>query len=160
MKRLVLIVLLACLALFAAACSTSDEAETGIVVENVRANMTLPSDTGSFWMSISNRSDTDDVLVGAEVTGCGVIELHDMVMENDVMVMRQVAGDGIVIPAGETVALEPGGLHVMCLQKEAPLTVGAEITIALHFQESGTIEMPAMVVEPAMSGGMEGMNEN
>ncbi len=139
-----------------AACGASES--ESITVENVRANMTLPTDTGSFWMLITNNSDTDDALVGASVDGCGVIELHDMAMENEVMVMRPVEGGQIPIPAGQTVELKPGGLHVMCLQKVAPLELGTKVTIDLEFANAGTLTVEGEVVDPAMSSG--GMNNN
>lgn len=132
-------------------------AEGGITVTNVQANMTMPSETGSFWMEITNNSSSDDALLGAEVDGCAVIELHDMVMDDDVMVMRQVEGGKIPIPAGETVLLKKGGLHVMCIGKEAPLEKGTSIDIALQFENAGTIDVTGMVVEPGeMPMGMNG----
>ena len=151
MKRLFLYSCLLSLIVVTTACSAGSEAE-GITVENVRANMTLPTETGSFWMVITNNSDSDDALVGATVEGCGVIELHNMFMEEGVMVMRPVEGGEIPIPVGETVELMPGGLHVMCLQKAAPLELGTTVNIALQFANAGMIEMEAEVVEPAAMG--------
>lgn len=143
-----------------AACSTADPempaAESdmgemvmeGVTAVNVRANMTLPSDTGSLWMELHNDTDEDDALVGAEVPGCAAVELHDMMMENDVMVMREVEGGKIPIPAGEKVELKKGGLHVMCIGKEAPLEAGSTIDVVLHFENADDIELAAEVVEP------------
>jgi copper(I)-binding protein len=119
-----------------------------ITVTNLRANLTLPSDTGSLWMEIFNGTGEDDALLGAEVPGCAVIELHNMMMENDVMVMRQVEGGKIPLPAGETVELQQGGLHVMCIGKEAPLEAGSMIDIVLHFENADDIALTAEVVAP------------
>lgn len=136
--------------------STVDKME-GVMVTNVRANMTLPSDTGSIWMEIHNHTENDDALVGAAFEGCKAIELHDMTMENDVMVMREVEGGKIPVPAGEKVELKRGGLHVMCIGKEAPLEVGSTLDIALQFANAGTINVMAMVVEPGeMNMDMDG----
>ncbi|HRQ37443.1 MAG TPA: copper chaperone PCu(A)C [Chloroflexota bacterium] len=154
MKRYLLFTLLLAGLLALAACSGSETESAPITVENVRANMTLPSDTGSFWMLITNNSDTDDALMSAKVDGCGVIELHDMIMENDVMVMRPVAGGQIPIPAGQTVELKPGGLHVMCMQKAAPLELGTKVQVELEFANAGTITVEGEVVEPAVNHGM------
>jgi len=136
-----------------AACGTGgSEPATGesgtVTVSNVQANMTLPSDTGSLWMEIHNGTDMDDALIGAEFDGCVAIELHDMIMENDVMVMRPVEGGQIPIPAGETVELKKGGLHVMCIGKEAPLEAGSSLDVALKFANAGDIAVTAVVVEP------------
>lgn len=157
---LLIVAIMAALLLVACSSPTPAEepsAEEGITVAHVQANMTLPSETGSFWMEITNNSGEDDALVGAEVDGCGTIELHDMVMDDDVMVMRQVEGGKIPVPAGETVMLKKGGLHVMCIGKEAPLEKGTSIDIALQFENAGTIDVTAKVVEPGeMPMGMDG----
>jgi copper(I)-binding protein/predicted peroxiredoxin len=126
-----------------------------LTISDVRANMTLPTETGSFWMFIANNGSTDDALIGAEVAGCGVIELHDMVINDaGVMIMREVEGGRIPIPAGETVELKRGGLHVMCLQKTAPLAEGTMTEIALQFANAGKVTIPAAVVAPTEMPGM------
>ncbi|MEA3337071.1 MAG: copper chaperone PCu(A)C [Chloroflexota bacterium] len=126
-------------------------AQGKLTITNVRANLTIPADTGSLWMEIHNGTDTDEALVGAEVDGCAVIELHDMVIENDVMIMRPVEGGQIPVPAGEMVELKPGGLHVMCIGKTGEFKLGETIEITLQFANAGAIDVPAEVVAP---GGM------
>lgn len=133
--------------------------EGELTVANVRANLSLPTDTGSVWLVIMNGTDTDDALLGAEIPGCGVVELHDMMMDGDVMVMRPVEGGQIPIPAGEMVELKKGGLHVMCLEKAEPLELGASVDMVLQFANAGEIEVTGEVVAPgdsSMMGGMEG----
>lgn len=127
----------------------------GLLIENVLANLALPSATGSVWLKITNTTTEDEALTGAEIPGCGVIELHDMKMENDVMVMFQVEGGEIAIPAGETVTLQRGGLHIMCINKEAPVEVGTEVEITLQFANAGDVTVTAPVVEPGMSMEMD-----
>ena len=156
MKRLILIFLLL-LVVSLAACTSSGGAESGsgeMVIEHVQANMTMPSDTGSVWVKITNNTGQDDALTGADMAGCGAIELHNMVMDGDVMVMRQVEGGQIPIPNGETVELKQGGLHIMCIGKEAPLELGTSVPITLYFANAGAIDVTGKVVEP---GGMMNM---
>ncbi|MDA0243743.1 MAG: copper chaperone PCu(A)C [Chloroflexi bacterium] len=127
-----------------------------LTIANVQANMTLPTETGSFWMLITNNGTADDALIGAEVEGCGVIELHDMVIDDQgVMKMFMVEGGRIPIPAGETVELKRGGLHVMCLQKAAPLAEGTTTDIVLEFANAGKVTVTADVVNPGEMSGME-----
>jgi copper(I)-binding protein len=125
--------------------------EGELTVVNVRANLSLPSDTGSLWMYILNGTDTDEALLGAEIPGCGVVELHDMKIENDVMIMRPVEGGQIPIPAGEIVELKRGGLHVMCINKAEALEIGSMVDIVLRFANAGDVPVMGEVV-PA--GGM------
>lgn len=155
MKRLVLIVFVL-LILSLAACSNGSTDSGEMVIENVQANMAMPSDTGSVWVKITNNTGQDDALIGAELAGCGAIELHNMTMENDVMIMREVEGGEIPIPNGETVELKQGGLHIMCIGKEAPLELGTSVDIALNFANAGTIDVTGEVVEP---GGMMNMDQ-
>ncbi len=71
-----------------------------------------------------------------------------MIMENDVMVMRQMEGNRIPIPAGETVMLQRGGLHVMCIGKMAEFAVGQSVPVTLTFEKAGTMEVTAEVIDP------------
>lgn len=132
----------------------------GLLIENVRANLSLPSTTGSVWLKITNTTDADEALIGATIPGCGVIELHDMVMKGDVMVMQPVEGGEIPIPAGETVELMRGGLHIMCIEKEAPLEVGTQVDITLEFANAGEVDVTAPVVAPDDMSGMDGMDHS
>lgn len=52
------------------------------------------------------------------------------------MTMRPV--ESIALPAGETVMLMPGGLHIMLLDLAAPLEVGQTFDITLTFANAGT----------------------
>lgn len=119
-----------------------------MIVTNVRANMTLPTDTGSFWLNITNNTDAEDSLIGAKADGCGTVELHEMSMENGVMSMSAVEGGKMAIPVGETLKLEPAGLHLMCINKAAPLAVDTTVTLTLQFAKAGEIQAAAKVVEP------------
>jgi copper(I)-binding protein len=146
------------LLLVACGAGTGDTPTAGaLTVEDVSANLTLPSDTGALYMRIRNGTESDDALLGAEVPGCGVVELHEMTMDGDVMMMRQVEGNRIPIPAGETVMLERGGLHVMCIGKTGTFSVGDSVPVTLRFEQAGTMEVSATVIEPGeMPEGMGG----
>jgi copper(I)-binding protein len=62
--------------------------------------------------------------------------------------MREVEGGQIPIPAGETVILKQGGLHVMCIGKNAPLVAGTALDIVLEFANAGAITVSSTVVQP------------
>ena len=49
------------------------------------------------------------------------------------MTMQEVAA--IALPAGETVSLEPGGLHVMLLDLPEPLEAGEEFELTLTLED-------------------------
>lgn len=90
-----------------------------------------------------------DRLVGARADVAGRVELHTMTMDGDVMRMRQV--DTIDVPAGRTVRLEPGGLHLMFMNLKTPLKTGTRFPLTLRFEKAGEVqvEVPVQPVPPA-----------
>ncbi len=131
---------------------TVTETAGGLTVDTVTANLALPSNTGAVYMHITNGSAADDALIDAALDGCGTIELHEMINENDTMVMRQLEGNRIPVPAGATVMLQRGGLHVMCIDKTGEFTIGQSVPVTLTFEKAGTIEVMAEVLDPAKLG--------
>lgn len=95
---------------------------------------------GGGFVTITNHGDTDDRLVSAESSNAGRVELHEMAMSNDVMKMRKL-NDGIVIPAGKTVELTPGGLHFMFFNVKKPFAEGDMVPVALTFEKAGKAEI-------------------
>lgn len=61
------------------------------------------------------------------------------------MQMRPV--ERIEVPAGATVELKPGGLHIMLLDVKRTLTPGETIEVTLEFEKAGTQSVTAEVRE-------------
>lgn len=102
----------------------------------------MVAQNGAFYMKLVNNSSQDDQLLSAATEACGVTELHEMYMkENDVMGMRPVEGGIIPVPAGKTVELKAGGLHVMCIGKLADFNAGDTYPVTLTFEKAGTMEI-------------------
>lgn len=99
---------------------------------------------------VKNTGSADDRLVAVESPAAGRVELHEMAMENDVMKMRKLA-DGIVIPAGETVELKSGGLHLMFMEVQKPFAEGDTVPVTLTFEKAGKVDY----VLPVGSAGGE-----
>lgn len=102
---------------------------------------------GGGFVVIKNTGSTDDVLVAAESAVADHVELHEMAMENDVMKMRPVK-DGIPVPAGETVELKPGGLHMMFMGVKEPFVEGGTVKVKLTFEKAGSVDL-VLPVGPA-----------
>lgn len=101
--------------------------------------------TGGGFMTITNTGTAADTLIGVQADFPRV-GLHTTEMDGDVARMLQV--DGIAIPAGETVMLEPGGFHVMFMGLGGdPFEVGEEIPATLIFENAGTLEVVFNVEE-------------
>ena len=135
------------LAILLAACRAGAGAGE-LEIRSATANLSLPSETGAIYLTINNHTDQEERLIRASVSGCGVIELHAMSMDGDLMRMRPVEGGAIVIPAGGTLELKPGGVHLMCIGKTGEFAVGATVPVTLEFARAGTLEVVAEIVPP------------
>lgn len=101
---------------------------------------------GAGYLEIVNSTASADQLLSVSAPVAGKTEIHEMKEENGVMKMRALS-DGLDIPAGSTVALAPGGLHLMFLDLPAPLTEGQTFDLTLTFKTAGTIIVPVTVGE-------------
>ncbi|MEI4473028.1 copper chaperone PCu(A)C [Frigidibacter sp. MR17.24] len=106
--------------------------------------------TAAGYMAIANEGDTPDTLVGIETAIARRAEVHGTQMDGTVAKMQAVPR--LEIPAGETVLLEPGGLHVMLMGLTGPLAEGDMIPATLVFDRAGRVEIEFMV-DPADGGG-------
>lgn len=108
----------------------------------VRATVAQQRATGAF-MQIT--ASTDTRLVAAQSPVAGVVEIHEMVMERDVMKMRAVAE--VALPAGQAVALKPGGYHVMLMDLKTQVKPGVSVPLTLVFEQPNgvreTLELQA-----------------
>lgn len=92
------------------------------------------------YMVIRNTGDQADRLIGGSAPFAGMVEIHEMAMDGDVMKMRELDG-GLEIPAGGEVMLKPGGYHVMFMQLNERLVEGAEYDGTLVFEKAGTVDV-------------------
>ena len=67
-----------------------------------------------------------------------------MKMEGNVMRMREIEG-GLAIPPGATVALAPGGIHLMMMGLKEPLKQGERVPVTLVFEKAGSIDVELAV---------------
>lgn len=110
---------------------------------------------GAVYMKLVNDGGTDDVLTGAQSDVAEVAELHETKMDGGMMKMSPVPN--IKIPAGGSVSLEPGGLHVMLINLKQPLEPGQKIKLTLTFEKAGSIPVEAEV--RAIGADMQGMGQ-
>ena len=116
-----------------------------------RATVQGQKATGAF-MTLTSKTDTK--LVGVSTSVAGVAEVHEMKMDNNVMQMRALP-DGLPLPAGKAVALQPGGFHLMLMDLKLPLQKDTTIPLTLRFKDpkglesSLDIKVPVSQVAPA-----------
>ena len=116
----------------------------------VRGTVASQKATGAFMRLTSEKNAR---LVAASSPVAGVVEIHEMAMEKDVMKMRQIPG--LDLAAGRTTELKPGGYHVMLMDLKQPMKGGETVPITLVFEDDAkkrfTQDIKASVT--ALGGG-------
>ena len=135
---------------------SAGEATAGaIVVSDFWTRATLPNQkVGGGYMVITNNGEEEDRLVSISSPASGEVEVHEMSMENDIMRMRPLEG-GIVIPAGETVELAPGGYHLMFQELEEGFVEGETVAVTLTFEKAGDVTLELPVLAPGSTGAKD-----
>lgn len=114
-----------------AALALAGTANAQVEAKNVWARATVPGQLGTgAFMTLTAKEPMR--LVGAASPVAGVVEIHEMAMEGNVMRMRAV--DGIDLAAGKPVELKPGGYHVMLMDLQRTLKPGEKIAVELRFE--------------------------
>ncbi|MES9844346.1 MAG: copper chaperone PCu(A)C [Candidatus Sedimenticola sp. PURPLELP] len=128
------------------ACATvmADTAADSVAVSDAYARAVPPGQPNSAsFMTIVNNSGKDHALVSAESPVSKVVELHTHTMDEGMMKMRRV--EKIDLPAGQTVTLKPGGLHVMLIGLHQDLKPGENVDVTLIFEDGSKTQLQAPI---------------
>ena len=149
MKRT--LVLIAVVAAFGA------QAQTTVKDPWIRGTVAQQKATGMFARITSAAGGR---LVAASSPVAGLVEIHEMKMDGNMMRMR--AMPALELPAGKTVMLEPGGYHLMLLELKQPLEPGASVPVTLVVEEAGgkraniVVSAPVRPLDAGAPGGAHG----
>lgn len=111
-------------------------------VENAYVREPIPGRyMSAAFMTIKNAGDRKRTLVGAKADWAGLMEIHTHLNDDGVMRMRQLKR--LEIPAGESVMLEPGGLHLMLFKLAVPLTADSPLAFELCFADGECVPAQA-----------------
>jgi copper(I)-binding protein len=103
--------------------------------------------TAAGYMVLRNGGTVPDRLVSAATPMATAIEMHQMSMTDGIMRMRPLP-DGIELPPGQSVRLEPGGLHLMLIGPTGGLARGTRVPVTLRFERAGQVAVE-LIVEAA-----------
>lgn len=137
----------------AAAPAAGDVVTVGdLEISGAFSRATLPNaPVGGGYLTITNKGTADDRLVSVSTPAAGTAEVHEMKMDGQVMKMNALP-DGLVILAGQTVALSPGGYHLMLMDLTGPLVEGQSFAVTLNFEKAGAVEVQMPIGSPAAKG--------
>jgi periplasmic copper chaperone A len=119
-------------------------AQTTIADAWVRGTVAQQLGTGAFMKITSAQGGK---LVAVQSPVAKTAEVHEMVMQGDVMAMRAI--ESLELPAGKAVELKPGGHHLMLLGLKQQLKPGEAVPLTLTVEgrdgKRETIELKATV---------------
>ncbi len=146
------------LLLLAVGCGGSDNSTEPAVVGPITVGEVWAPATvdaavnGAVYVELT--AEADDSLVGAEVARdiAGAVTLHETVTEHDghgadagMVMMNSI--ERLELPAGETIALEPGGAHLMLVDLARPLRADAPFDVTLRFESAYDVVVEVAVRE-------------
>ena len=123
-----------------------------VQVTGAWARATAPhQDEAAAYMTLT--SPAADRLTSIATPQAGMAMLHTTAHDAGVMRMREA--DGLDLPAGQAVALSPGGTHVMLGGLQGPLKAGQTVVLSLGFAHAPPLEVRVPVL-PIGARGPEG----
>lgn len=137
------------------ACSALQAQTVDIKDAWIRSTAPGQQGTGAF-MNITAKDAAR--LVGVSSPVAGVVAVHEMKMQGDVMTMRVLPS--LDLPAGQTVQLKPGGYHVMMMDLKQALPTGSTVPLVLRFKNAKGVEsqvelkVPVSTAAPVAAAGM------
>lgn len=138
------------LAIVAALAATPVLAQVAVADAWVRATVPQQQASGAFMTLTAPQGGR---LVSASSPVAGVVEIHEMAMDGNVMRMRAIPG--LDLPAGKAVELRPGGHHVMLMALRQTLNAGDTVPITLVIETADkrreTVELK-VPVRPLATG--------
>ncbi len=109
--------------------------------------------TAAGYLTITNHGKTPERLLGGASPLVQSIEAHAMSMDGGVMRMRWLQR-GFEIAPGATLALSPGGDHLMLIGPKRPFRLGDRIPATLRFAHAGEVKVYFAVQNtPSAPGG-------
>jgi len=101
---------------------------------------------GAVYFTLQNGTDQPLHLQSATTDVAERLSFHETI--DDKGVMRMIAQpDGFIIPAGESLVLEPGRKHLMLENLRAPLVAGEQFTLTLTFADAASLTLTVPVMD-------------
>ena len=119
-------------------------AQTTVNVDKPWSRAQMAGRNGAVYLTLTGK-DGGDRLTGASSPVATRVELHETLMDQGVMKMREVKE--LPVPAGATVALQPGGLHLMLMNLKQPLKEGETVSVTLVFEKAGAVTAQAVIAK-------------
>ena len=111
-----------------------------VSVSNAYVTALIPGqEVSAGYMTLTNSGDEDAVLVSFSSSAANMVHLHETTSANGMMSMTAV--DELVIPAGTSLAMEPGGKHLMIMGVDKQAFAGESIDLQINFAGGQGLEL-------------------
>lgn len=95
------------------------------------------------YMKLKNHGAGEVVIDAAASDSHGRIEFHETINEDGTMKMRELSR--LQIPGEQTLALEPGGMHMMLFDSNRDLRVSDKVTLSLQCGDNSSVKTEFVV---------------
>lgn len=100
---------------------------------------------------IANTGAEPDRLAGANSPAAEKVEIHAIKVVGGDITMRP-RDDGLALPAGVTLTLQPRGYHLLLLGLRTAPMPGASLPVTLILEKAGNIDVELLVEAPGPIG--------
>lgn len=115
-----------------------------LVVTRAVAPAPVGDGPAALYFTVVNHGSAADTLVSVATPAAAEAMVHDQVRRGGSMTMAHVGA--LAVPAGDSVRLAPGGLHVMLTGRRLPIAAGDTLEVTLAFRRAGVVAMRVPVV--------------
>ncbi|MGB1266143.1 MAG: copper chaperone PCu(A)C [Nereida ignava] len=123
-----------------------------VVVEDAWARASIgTSRPGAAYMTLRNTGNDPVTLVGLATPLAMMPDIHESKTDANGVSSMTPAGE-ILIQPGESVALEPGGLHAMLMRLQYKMVEGETFPLTLNFANGGTLNIVVPILGVAARG--------
>ena len=132
--------------------TTSSAGSADIVVEDAWARASIGINRpGAAYMTLRNTGTDPVTLVELETPLAMMPDIHETKTDANGVSSMGPVGE-ITIPAGESVALEPGGMHAMLMRLQTKMVEGETFPLRLNFADGGTLTVDVPILGIAARG--------
>ena len=107
------------------------------------------SETSAVYMRITNRGETDHVIVSAASAAAEHINFHKTVVEDDIARMAPL--EALVIPAGKSLELRPGSTHIMLTGLHEDLQPDSQLSLQLKCSTGEVYSLSIRIADMLMN---------
>lgn len=118
-----------------------------LVLERAIMPVPIQKASAAVYLRIRNGESQNRIIESVHCSLAQRSEIHRS-LEDDGL-MKMVPVPSLVLPAGQTIQMEPGGLHIMLIGLDRIPEQGEEIDLTLHFQNGFHWKIQVEAVDPA-----------